>query len=332
MRIVALEEHVSFPAFAAELDGSRAGQGGGSGGSGAVRDELADVDRLRLQSMDENGITLQVLSIPGPGAAMMADPDAGWDYARRYNNALAEQARKHPDRFLTFAHLPLLTPDAAADELTRAVQELGCPGAMVSGMTRGKFLDDPAFAPVLSRAEQLDVPIYIHPGVPPPAIRDAYYGGFAPDVSFMFATAAWGWHIETGVHVIRMVLAGTFDKHPKLKIIVGHMGEALPFMLDRLDTWLTPRAKNLERGVAQTILDHVHITTAGFFTLAPFMSALMTFGADRILFSVDYPFSKNAEARAFLDALPVTPSDKEKIAHGNADRILKLAEFSSRRS
>jgi uncharacterized protein len=151
-------------------------------------------------------------------------------------------------------------------------------------------------------------------------------------VSFIFATAAWGWHIETGVHIIRMVLAGTFDKHPKLKIIVGHMGEALPFMLDRLDTWLTPRAKNLERGVAQTILDHVHITTAGFFTLAPFMSALMTFGADRILFSVDYPFSKNAEARAFLDALPVTPSDKEKIAHGNADRILKLAKFSSRRS
>src|ERR1700677_591654 len=142
MRIVALEEHVSFQAFAAELDRGQVAQRPGSGGAGAVREELEDVDTIRLESMDESGIALQVLSIPGPGAALLSDPAMGPDYARRYNDAVAAKARKHPGRFLAFAHLPLLTPDAAADELTRAVKELGCPGAMVSGMTQGKFLDD----------------------------------------------------------------------------------------------------------------------------------------------------------------------------------------------
>ena len=322
MRIVALEEHVGFAAFAAEAERGKAPP---IVLNPALRERLEDVDVLRLQSMDEHGITLQVLSLANAGAAALAKPANAVDYARRYNDAIAAKARKHPGRFLAFAHLPLIMPEAAADELTRAVVDLGCRGAMVSGETQGRFLDDPVFAPILARAEQLDVPIYIHPGVPPKAVRDAYYAGFAPDVSHIFATSAWGWHIETAIHVVRMVLAGTFDKHPKLKIIIGHMGEALPFMLDRLDNWLTPRAKNLERSVAQTILAQVYITTAGFFWPAPFMAALMTFGCDRILFSVDYPYSGNRDARAFLDNLPITPSDKAKIAHGNADRLLKLA-------
>ena len=325
MRIVALEEHISFPSFAAELNPEQvARRGGSAGGAGPLRAELEDVDKLRIPSMDENGITVQVLSVPGPGAAMV-ETNAAPDYAKRYNDAVAAAARKHPGRLLAFAHLPLITPEAAADELERCVRELKCPGALISGQTNGSFLDDPKYAPILSRAEQLDVPIYIHPGVPPPAVRAAYYDGFSPELSQIFATSGWGWHAETAVHVLRMVLAGTFDKHPRLKIIIGHMGEGLPTMLDRCDGWLTPRAPHLSRGVGQTILDHVTITTAGFFTFAPFIAALLTFGVDRILFSVDYPFSKNREARGFLDSLPVTPADKEKIAHGNADRLLKLS-------
>jgi predicted TIM-barrel fold metal-dependent hydrolase len=204
------------------------------------------------------------------------------------------------------------------------VRDLGFCGALISGATNGLFLDDPAFEPLLARAEALDVPIYIHPGVPPDSVRAAYYNGFNPQVSFIFATAGWGWHAETAVHVLRMVLAGTLDRHPRLKLIIGHMGEGLPTMLDRCDDWFAPKVTGLSRTVSQTILDHVSITTSGFFSLPPFLAALLTFGADRILFSVDYPFSDNARARAFLDGLPVPPDELEKIAHGNADRLLKL--------
>ena len=139
------------------------------------------------------------------------------------------------------------------------------------------------------------------------------------------ATSAWGWHIETAVQALRLVLSGTLDRHPQLKIILGHMGEALPFMLARCeDKVAVEAAKVLRRTVTQTILDQVWITTSGFFTLPPFLAALQTFGMDRILFSIDYPYSANAEGRAFLDAIPISPADREKIAHGNADRLLRL--------
>jgi predicted TIM-barrel fold metal-dependent hydrolase len=322
MRIVALEEHISLPAFSAELE-TVAPRPGSRGGAGAVRAELEDADTLRLASMDAAGISLQVLSVPGPGPIMLS-PDAAPAFTRRYNDALAAIVRERPDRFASFAHLPMGVPEAAADELERAVRDCGFCGALMSGTTKGKFLDDPTFEPLLARAEQLDVPIYVHPGVPPEAVRKAYYDGFDAHVSSVFATAGWGWHAETAVHVLRMVLAGTFDRHPGLKIIIGHMGEGLPTMLARCDDFMGQKVTGLPRTVSQTILDHVTITTAGFFTQPPFLAALLTFGADRILFSVDYPFSKNDVARTFLDALPVSSDDKEKIAHGNADRLLKL--------
>ncbi|HXP93332.1 MAG TPA: amidohydrolase family protein [Candidatus Binatia bacterium] len=324
IRIVALEEHLRFPSFVAELDPGAIARRGWGGGIAFRRDELAEVDGARLTSMDEAGITVQVLSVVEPGADLMS-PEAGPPFARRYNDAVAAVVRGHPDRFSAFAHLPLTAPEAAADELERTVRELGFPGALISGSTDGKFLDDGVFEPVLARAEQLDVPLYIHPGVPPEAVRRAYYDGFAPGASFVFATAGWGWHAETAVHILRLVLAGTLDRHPRLKLIIGHAGEGLPTMLARCDETLGSFAKSLRRSISQTILDHVSITTSGFFTLAPFLAALLTFGADRILFSVDYPFSDNNAARSFLDALPVTQNDKEKIAYGNADRLLKLS-------
>jgi predicted TIM-barrel fold metal-dependent hydrolase len=323
MRVVALEEHVSLPAFAAELESSPIARRDHRGGAARVRAELEDVDGARLTSMDATGITVQVLSVPGLGAALLP-PDAAPAFARRYNDALAAVVRARPERFSSFAHLPMTVPEAAADELERAVRDCGLRGALISGTTDGKFLDDPSFDPLLARAEALDVPIYIHPGVPPESVREAYYNGFSPQVSSMFATAGWGWHAETAVHVLRMVLGGTLDRHPRLKLIIGHMGEGLPASLARCDDILGQKITGLSRTVSQTILDHVTITTSGWFTLPPFLGALLTFGADRILFSVDYPFADNAIASAFLDALPVTPDDKAKIAHGNADRLLKL--------
>ena len=206
------------------------------------------------------------------------------------------------------------------------VRDLGFCGLLVNGPTDGRFLDDPRFEPILARAEALGVPIYIHPGISSEKVRAEQFDGLPGNFSFALAVSTWGWHMETAVHVLRLVLSGALDRHSRLQIVIGHMGEAIPFMLDRIDETTANEAKlRLRRSVRQTLLDQVWITTSGFFTMVPFMAALLTFGADRIMFSVDYPFASNARARAFLDALPVSPADRAKIAHGNADRLLQLA-------
>jgi predicted TIM-barrel fold metal-dependent hydrolase len=329
MRIVALEEHYTVPGIVAGIAADAIARRGFPGpdfvwAQATKRNELADLGDARLADMDASGIVMQVLSVAGLGADLVPG-QPGVDLARAYNDALAEVCVRHPDRYRGFAHLPLLAPEAAADELERAVIDLGFRGALVNGATDGRFLDNPAFEPILARAEALDLPIYIHPGIPVGAVRNAYYDGLPGNFSFTMALSAWGWHAETAIHLLRLVLSGTLDRHPGLKIIIGHMGEALPFMLDRIDETTAVEAKaRLERSVRQTILDHVWITTSGFFTMVPFMAALMSFGVDRIMFSVDYPFASNARARAFLDTIPVSSADRLKIAHGNADRLLRL--------
>jgi uncharacterized protein len=219
----------------------------------------------------------------------------------------------------------MTAPEAAADELERTVRESQFKGALINGVTDGRFLDHASFEPLLARAETLDVPIYIHPNLPPEEVRKAYYDGLPLASGTMLARAGWGWHSEVAIHVLRMVLAGTFDRHPRLKIIIGHMGEGLPAMMDRCDDVLNRQTQSyLSRSVSQTILDQVWVTTSGMFSLTPFTALTMKFPVDRILFSVDYPFAGNARGRAFLDALPVSESDRAKIAYGNADALLKL--------
>ena len=330
MRIVALEEHYTVPRIVAGISPDAIARRGFPGpdfvwAQTTRRNELADLGDARLADMDAAGITVQVLSVAGPGADLVPG-QPGIDLARAYNDALAEACARHPARYRGFAHLPLLAPEAAADELQRTVKELGFHGVLVNGATDGRFLDDPAFEPILVRAEALDLPIYLHPGIPTLAVRNAYYDGLPGNFSFSMALSTWGWHADTAIHTLRLVLSGALDRHPGLKIVIGHMGEALPFMLDRIDATTAAEAKvRLKRSVRQTILDQVWITTSGFFTMVPFMAALMSFGVDRIMFSVDYPFASNARARAFLDELPVSPADRAKIAHGNADRLLRLA-------
>jgi len=329
MRIVALEEHYTVPRIVAGISPDAIARRGFPGpdfvwAQTTRRNELADLGDARLADMDAAGITVQVLSVAGPGADLVPG-QPGIDLARAYNDALAEACARHPARYRGFAHLPLLAPEAAADELQRTVKELGFHGVLVNGATDGRFLDDPAFEPILVRAEALDLPIYLHPGIPTQAVRNAYYDGLPGNFSFSMALSTWGWHADTAIHTLRLVLSGALDRHPGLKIVIGHMGEALPFMLDRIDATTAAEAKvRLKRSVRQTILDQVWITTSGFFTMVPFMAALMSFGVDRIMFSVDYPFASNARARAFLDELPVSPADRAKIAHGNADRLLRL--------
>jgi predicted TIM-barrel fold metal-dependent hydrolase len=275
-----------------------------------------------MQATDESGITVQVLSATMPGADLL-DGEEGIRFAKATNDRLAEAVRQHPHRFAGFAHLPMRTPDAAADELERAVSQLGFRGAMINGSTEGRFLDDSRYAPVLARAVKLDVPVYIHPNLAPQPVFDSYFAGLPGNTGFLLGSGVFGWHAETAIHIFRLALAGTFERHPGLTVIVGHMGEMLPFMLDRADRVLLGHGGQ-ERPISEIILERVYITTSGFFTISPFLSALTSFGADHILFSVDYPFSSNVPGKRWLDNIPVSPADKRKIMHGNADRLLKL--------
>jgi uncharacterized protein len=319
MRVVTLEEHFLIPSL---IDSARNSALDLDWMTPELRNALSDLGDRRLEAMDESGITVQVLSATMPGADLL-DGEEGIRFASATNDRLAEAVRRRPDRFAGFAHLPMRTPDAAADELERAVSQLGFRGPMINGTTEGRFLDDPRFAPVLARAVELDVPVYIHPNLAPKPVFDSYFAGLPGNTGFLLGTGAFGWHAETAIHVLRLALAGTFEQHPGLTVIVGHMGEMLPFMLDRADRALLGYG-GLERPISEIILDRVYITTSGFFTISPFLSALTSFGADRILFSVDYPFSSPVPGRLWLDSLPVSPADKIKIMHGNADRLLKL--------
>jgi predicted TIM-barrel fold metal-dependent hydrolase len=328
MRVVALEEHFNVPAVVKRIDpaaisarGFRPRRAPTSGPNPLAL--LPEIGEQRLKSMDDTGITVQVLSTAPPGPDLMPGAD-GVALARDINNHLAEAVARHPDRFAGFAVLPLASPDACAAELTRAVKQLGFHGALVNGTTEGRFLDHPSYDGLLAAAVELDVPIYIHPHLAPEPVRQAYYSDLLPGATRVLESAAWGWHSETAIHVLRMVLAGTLDKYPKLKLIIGHMGEMLPVMLARIDEVSALDIEHLKRPVSRQILDQVWITTSGIFSQPPFIAALQTFGIDRIMFSVDYPFAPDAKGRKFLNEVSLAPDDMAKLTHRNADALLKL--------
>jgi uncharacterized protein len=326
VRVVTLEEHISFAALTDRIDKAVIARHGFVPGTsrpaGNPQPQLEDVGEGRLKSMDESGITVQVLSVSGPGAELL-EGNGGIALARDYNDAICEKVTAYPTRFAAFAHLPMTVPQAAADELERAVDKLGFCGALINGATNGRFLDDKQFAPILARAERLAVPLYLHPGIPPQAVRDAYYSGMSPIADRLLAMAGFGWHAETAIHVLRLIVSGTLDRYPKLQIIIGHMGEMLPMMMARCDGVFAPEFVGIRRSVQQTLREQVHITTSGLFTLPPLTTAIDTFGIDRVMFSIDYPYSSNAIGKKYLDSLPLAPADIEKIAHLNADRLLR---------
>ncbi len=327
MRIVTLEEHISLPEFDNRISKeARMKRGWPNPDEDAspmkrVEHQLEEVDKERIEDMDASGITMQVLSVTAPGGDILAPEDA-IPYAKDYNNAIAKITAAHPDRFAAFAVLPMKAPEAAAEELERAVKTLGFCGAMINGTTNDKFLDDAQFASILSLAEALDVPIYLHPNLPIKAVNDVYFNNLPGSLGFTLSIAGWGWHSETAIHILRMILAGTFDKYPNLKMIIGHMGEMLPMMMTRIVNIF--KDAGLKRAVSEVLKSNVHITTSGLFTQPPLQLAIDTFGVDRILFSVDYPYSPNKAGKKFLDEMKCSAEDKEKIAHGNADTLLKL--------
>ncbi len=274
--------------------------------------------------MDSAGIDVQVLSLNSPGVEQL-DTDPSVALARQTNDYLGEAVWRHPDRFAGFAALPTSAPEIAAGELERTVRDYGFKGAVINGHTRGRYLDDPFFWPILERAEALRVPIYLHPTPPPQAVIQAsYVGNFAPGVTAQLAASGWGWHIETAVHVLRVILAGAFDRYPHLQLVIGHLGEALPFMLPRLDHNLPRQLTKLERPIGAYLRENLFYTFSGFNYTPNFIDLLFQVGVDRIMFSADYPYASMLAARNFLEQLPLSPVDIQRIAHGNAEQLLRM--------
>jgi len=326
MRIVTLEEHISLPEMARKIPKEAFNGFGQSAIMQQMVPKLADITGERLRSMDETGITMQVLSVDSSGANLLG-PEHGPDFATQYNDLITEAIAGYADRFAAFADLPLTAPLAAADELERTVKEHNFRGAMIRGVTQGQFLDHPKFAPVLERAEKLGVPIYLHPGLPPKGVADIYYSNLPNHngVAEAIACYGWGWHSETAIHILRLLFAGVFDRYPKLNFIIGHMGEMLPIMMARSERAFKPGNGGAnQRTLTETFHQQLHITTSGFFTQPPLKIALETFGIDNIMFSIDYPFSTNQMGIDFLNAIDLPAEQVEKIAHGNADKLLKL--------
>ena len=287
---------------------------------GAIAERLEDVGALRLKEMDEAGIDLQVLSHANPGLQGV-DAATGVPLARRINDRLHEAVRRHPDRFAAFAAIPTADPQAAADEIERTVTRLGFKGAMINGLTGGVFHDDQRFWPIYERAAALDVPIYIHPAIPQQAVVEAYYKGYVEKHPGLLR-AGWGFNVETATQGIRFVLSGVFDAHPGLKVILGHMGEGLPFYLWRITHGL--RQSMSEKTFREIFCRHFWITTSGFFSDPALVCCMMEMGIDRILFSVDYPFAENPPGTEWTKTLPLGREDTEKLLNGNARRLLKL--------
>ncbi len=311
--VIALEEHY----WDAELSGHFAGAEGVS----PVAALLKEVSDVRLRAMDEAGIDMQVLSHGAP-AAQKLSPEICVDLTRRVNDRLAEICARHPTRFAGFAALPTPKPEEAARELERCVKDLGFKGAMIHGLTHGEFHDARKFWPIYEVAEKLDVPIYLHPAVPHPAVMKAYYNDYAAEFPTVIRPA-WGFTVETATQAIRLILSRVFDEHKGLKIILGHFGETLPFLLWRINQALARPGQD-SMSFREIFCRHFWVTTSGHFSTPALVCTMMELGIDRIMFSVDYPYVVNTDGTDWVSNLQISPDDRAKLLGGTAKKLLRL--------
>jgi predicted TIM-barrel fold metal-dependent hydrolase len=312
--VIAIEEHYWDEELEKTFTGSEAGR------PGDQFNRLHDFGALRIKEMDDAGIDIQVLSHGAPSTQKLPAEMAA-AMATRVNDRLAAIVAKNPTRFAGFAALPTAVPDAAADELERTAK-LGFKGAMLHGLSNGEFLDDKKFWPIFARAEKLDLPIYLHPSQPHPDVIKTYYAGYVKDFP-MLPRATWGYTVETATLAIRLVLSGVFEQHPKLKIILGHLGETLPFLVWRVDhTLARPGQKSVS--FRDVFCNNFYVTTSGNFSNPALLCCVMEMGIDRILFAVDWPFVMNPPATRWMEGVPLCDEDKAKILSGNAKRLLRM--------
>jgi uncharacterized protein len=352
MKIIAFEEHYGLPAiheaatkandpYALVLATMRKSGQFPEGAQSGFPAGIFDLGEGRIALMDAAGIDVQILSHATPSAEGL-EPSLAKELTRQANDTVAAAVSKYPDRFLGFATLPMLEPAAAARELQRTVRDLGFVGALINGHINGRYLDDKFFWPVFESAEALGVPIYLHPQIPPKPVVDTYYSGFAPDVSTFLSIAGLGWHIDTGIHCIRLILGGVFDRFPALQIIVGHHFEILSWSAWRTDYGF-PLKRNggLKRTMKEYLRENFYggILCGEYVNQEPgamdkswslsyqaYLSMANTIGIDRVLFTTDHPYGNIKAARPFFDQMPINVDEKEKIAHLNAERLLGLSK------
>jgi len=281
--------------------------------------KLENVGDDRIRDMDKGEVSLQVLShVP---------IDASSTVCRQVNDELAEQIAKSTNRLAGFALLPMAEPTEAADELSRCVKDLGFVGALLDNHLDGEFYDGERFLPVFEKAQELDVPLYLHPTFATEPMLEHYKGNYSDEVAVALSAYGWGWHVETGLHILRLFASGLFDRFPKLKIVIGHMGEMLPFQLDRCVP-ISERWGKRDRGLREVWKNNVWITTSGMFSLAPLACLLQTTTIDHVLYSVDYPFSATEKGKQFIDEIRASglmkEDELERFAFRNAEELLKV--------
>ena len=289
-----------------------------------VLTRMTDLGELRLSDMDATGIARQIVSLTAPGVQIFEAAE-GAALARSSNDFLADAVRRHPDRFSGLAAIAPQDPAAAARELERGVRRLGLKGAIINSHTRGEYLDDEKFWPIFEAAEALDVPVYIHPTTPSPAM-------IQPFLERGLDGAVFGFGVETGLHILRLIISGVFDRFPKLTLVIGHLGEALPYWLFRIDFMHNRMVsanryagvKKLQRKPSEYFKHNIYITTSGMAWEPPILYAQSVLGVDRVMYAMDYPYQFVPEEVAVTDNLPISGTDKKKFYQTNAERVFRL--------
>lgn len=330
MKIITIEEHLGgvpvsqAVARYAKKDADYFGMAHIPGRPYEAETELyEDLDKRRIEDMDANGITMQILSCPVKSQLIPGKEAPA--IVKESNDYIADVVAKHPNRYGGFGLLPWSAPKEAVKEVER-IQKLGFQGILLAGRASAgpEFLDDRRFLSILEAAEACGMPIYVHPGAPLKEVQKPYYGGLGDEVSARLSLHGWGWHNEAGIQVLRTILAGRFEQFPKLQLIAGHWGEMVPFFLSRLDQSMPTMVTKLEKTITEYFKENVYITPSGIFDYPQLKFCVEVVGADRIIHSVDCPFISNEGAKPFIENAPISEEDKEKIAFRNAEKLFGL--------
>ncbi len=327
MKVIAVEEHFAMPpkpGASAPKGLPPLEQGTMIGAPWLTNPPCAsDFDDVRIGIMDETGVTMQVISTPfgqvWPAATAVQQ-------CKEANDYLAEAIKRHPDRYAGFAAIPTAVPEACASEIERAVKELGFVGCLIGNRIDGtKFLDDPAFEDFLAKCEELDVPIYLHPGAPPAQVTEMCYSGFDDKMISVLSRYGMGWHVDSGLHMLHMIMSGVFDRYPKLQVILGHWGELLPYYIDRFDTTMPAEFAGLKHAPSYYLRNNMYVTSSGVQTPECLEFCIKVLGSDRVMYSADYPFASTEGSEKLLNCPSLTRDEKEKFAYANAARLMKLS-------
>ena len=283
----------------------------------------ADLAEIRIPYMDDRKIDVQVISHAGALPATMEKKYAV-PLCKELNDEMYEEMKKNPGRFYAFAHLPLSSPEDAAIELERCVKELGFVGTMLSSHYKDLPYDDEFYFPIFEKAQELDVPVYLHPGMVREDVVNAYYkGDWNPRTTYLLSGFGIGWHYDVGMQAVRMMTSGLFDRLPKLKIILGHWGELVSFFMYRLDEMIDAGV-NSGKKFSDYFKENIYVNPSGMLYPEQLRYCLETFGADHILWGEDYPYRKKEDIRTFLEEFPLSDEEREKIAHGNAEQLFHI--------